>query len=94
MQTLKSEFQNGSFHLQMGFPFQHEISHFIRIGKISSFSIFQDFPVCADICKQQQRSLRTRSTDSEIRMDDGVLHNDFSEQNRSWDESGTAISDT
>ncbi len=32
--------------------------------------------------------------DSEIRMDDGALHDDFSEQNRSWDDSGTIISDT
>ena len=32
--------------------------------------------------------------DSEIRMDDGALHDDFSERNRSWDDSGMIISDT
>ena len=33
-------------------------------------------------------------SDPEIRMDDGALHDDLSEQNRSWDDSGTIISDT
>ena len=33
-------------------------------------------------------------SDSEIRMDDGTFHDDFSKRNRSWDDSGTIISDT
>ena len=33
-------------------------------------------------------------SDSEIRMDALALHDDFSEQNRSGDDSGTIISDT
>ena len=36
----------------------------------------------------------TPSADSEISMDDGALNDDFSEQSRSWDDSGTMISDT
>ena len=36
----------------------------------------------------------SQDADSEIRMDDGALHDDFSEQNRSWDDSGTIISET
>ena len=31
---------------------------------------------------------------SEVRMDDLALHDDFSEQNLSWNDSGTIISDT
>ena len=32
--------------------------------------------------------------DSEIRTHDGALQDDFSEQNQSWDDSGTIISET
>ena len=34
------------------------------------------------------------SSDSEIRTRDGALRDGFSEQNRSWDDSGTIISET
>ena len=34
------------------------------------------------------------SSDSEIRTHDGALQDDFSEQNRSWDDSGTITSET
>ena len=36
----------------------------------------------------------TTLADSEMRMDDLALHDDFSEQSRSWDDSGTITSDT
>ena len=36
----------------------------------------------------------TLTSDSEIRMHDGALLDDLSEQNRSWDDSGTIISGT
>ena len=32
--------------------------------------------------------------DSEIRTHDGALQGDFSEQNRSWDDSGTTITES
>ena len=38
--------------------------------------------------------LSTLISDSETRMDDLALHDDFPEQDRSWDDSGTIISDT
>ena len=33
-------------------------------------------------------------SDSEIRTHDGALQNDFSKQDRSWDDSGTIVSET
>ena len=35
-----------------------------------------------------------QKADSEIRTHDGALQDDFSEQDRSWDDSGTIISET
>ena len=44
-------------------------------------------------CRINEGSRASRNADSEIRMDDGALHDDFSEHNRSWDDSETIISD-
>ena len=43
--------------------------------------------------KSKKLSKLNQYSDSEIRTPDGALQNDFSEQNRLWDDSGTIISE-
>ena len=50
--------------------------------------------VSAEDDLRQASVISKRLADSEMRTHDGALQDDFSEQNRAWDDSGTIISDT